>query len=369
MRVSVLGVACLSVLALHVPARGAKRRRLQPAPAPKPAATAAPRLHRARRLRRAPAATADAGASEAPSSAGNAEPSPAAAPTAAPSRAAGSSESSSPPTPRPACRAAAPASCACKVSASRRAIRCATSGRSCVVRAEQAECVATRSRDPQPRAAVLRRSARPRCRRPIRSAQRHDGFMAARRARLRRRERQADQRRRRLGSRVRDHEHETTHVLRRRRHVFQRRSRRRGRREHHACTGASAGFALQHPDAADRRRGVRQTSKHSFVGAFLLAPAVTYYFMPINMYLTGAAGLSFMGLRYRDAPATMHEARAGRRPRLQLRRRQGVVGRTAGGARRGRSVLVFAHFRSTIRSAALEYDFVGAAVLFSATYQ
>jgi hypothetical protein len=32
------------------------------------------------------------------------------------------------------------------------------------------------------------------------------------------------------------------------------------------------------------------------VGALLLAPAVTYYFMPINLYLTGAAGLSWVEL-------------------------------------------------------------------------
>jgi hypothetical protein len=46
--------------------------------------------------------------------------------------------------------------------------------------------------------------------------------------------------------------------------------------------------------------------KHDYTAALLLAPAVTYYFMPANVYLTGAFGLSWVAQRYHDSFGDRH---------------------------------------------------------------
>jgi hypothetical protein len=47
-------------------------------------------------------------------------------------------------------------------------------------------------------------------------------------------------------------------------------------------------------------------SRHDYTGAVLLAPAITYYFMPANVYLTGAFGVSWIAQRYRDSAGERH---------------------------------------------------------------
>lgn len=41
-----------------------------------------------------------------------------------------------------------------------------------------------------------------------------------------------------------------------------------------------------------------ETGRRGNIVSLLYAPAVTYYFMPINLYLTGAIGASRVGLDY-----------------------------------------------------------------------
>ena len=44
--------------------------------------------------------------------------------------------------------------------------------------------------------------------------------------------------------------------------------------------------------------------RHSYASAFLLAPAATYYFMPANIYVTGAFGMTRIALRYQIPSAS-----------------------------------------------------------------
>jgi hypothetical protein len=107
---------------------------------------------------------------------------------------------------------------------------------------------------------------------------------------------------------------------------------------------------------------------HTWAAAFLLAPAATYYFMPINLYLTGAIGLSSIGLRFRDTIGQMreHGSGAGIGFNLDVGKEWwaaaewglGVAGR-----------FWYSRISDDAASGRVEYDFVAAGVLFSATYQ
>ena len=111
-----------------------------------------------------------------------------------------------------------------------------------------------------------------------------------------------------------------------------------------------------------------QSVADTYTAALLLAPAVTYYFMPINLYLTGAVGLSSLALRYRDTSGQFHEraSAAGLGFTVDVGKEWwadpdwgiGVAGR-------------FWYSRASDDAGVghLDYEFVGAAVLLSATYQ
>jgi hypothetical protein len=98
--------------------------------------------------------------------------------------------------------------------------------------------------------------------------------------------------------------------------------------------------------------------------AFLLAPAVTYYLMPANVYLTGAAGLSWINLD--DAQEERRWSESGLGFNLDLGK-EWWVSRNWGMGVAGRFWFSYFDYRDEGRR--FEETFTGLAVLFSATYQ
>lgn len=72
--------------------------------------------------------------------------------------------------------------------------------------------------------------------------------------------------------------------------------------------GRFAGMSVPSPRARIGDLNQPRSDQNS-AGVLLLAPAVTYYFMPINIYATGAVGLSWLFEGYRDALGNDHSYR------------------------------------------------------------
>jgi hypothetical protein len=360
MRVSVLSVACVWTLALHLPAAAqtaGSAPAAAPAPAPLPAAKPAPDAP-------APSTAPSPAVTPAVPTAPQA-PSPAATPDAG-------SESAAPLAPAPTTSEAAACVPGCRSGFLCLQGQCVSAcnplcsiGQICVVRAEQAECLAS---SPIPGMAGM--STQPRyfpgpvaSPPPDPSAERHDGLML----------------RVTLGFGGAGAKQTNADVDLSSEFVQDRKTTFSGAGtslsvdvggpvgENIILHGRASAFMLERPslqiDGADYGR-----TKHSFAGAFLLAPAVSYYFMPVNLYVTGAAGLSFMGMRYWDRAGEeqkrVTEAGIGLNfdigkewwaaPQWGL----GVAGR-----------LWYSRISDQRSIGRLEYEFAGAAVLFSATYQ
>ncbi len=111
------------------------------------------------------------------------------------------------------------------------------------------------------------------------------------------------------------------------------------------------------------------TATDSSLAALLLAPAVSYYFMPVNVYLTGAVGLSWLSIK--DPSGDSASTSAGFGLNFDVGKEWwvsddwglGVAGR-----------FWFSHVATKNNSsptATVKYtdDFIAAGVLFSATYQ
>jgi hypothetical protein len=113
-----------------------------------------------------------------------------------------------------------------------------------------------------------------------------------------------------------------------------------------------------------RIQGVNQPDPNqSSADVLLLAPAITYYVMPINIYATGAVGFSWLFERYRDILGDDHSYRtkAGVGLNIDLGKEWWVNEQWGfGAAGRFWYTLITADNRDTV---------TGFALLFSATYQ
>ena len=365
MRVSVLSVACVWTLALHLPAAAQTAGSTPagaPVAAPVPPANPAPGTP-------APAAVpAPAPVPQAPSPTATSDSG------TAPALRGGASLAASESAPRVAAPASEAAACVpgCRSGFLCLQGQCVSAcnplcgpGQVCVVRAEQAECIAS-----EPMAGMAPMSMQPRyfpgpvaSPPPDPSAERHDGLML----------------RVTLGFGGAGAKQTNADVDLSSEFVEDRKTTFSGAGtsfsvdvggpvgENIILHGRASAFTLERPslqiDGADYGR-----TKHSFVGAFLLAPAVSYYFMPVNIYVTGAAGLSFMGMRYWD--------RAGDEQKRVTEAGLGVnfdVGKEWWAAPQVGLGVAGRFWYSRISDqrsiGRLEYEFAGAAVLFSATYQ
>jgi hypothetical protein len=109
-------------------------------------------------------------------------------------------------------------------------------------------------------------------------------------------------------------------------------------------------------------------SRHEYAGAFMIGPAVTYYFMPANVYLTGALGLSWIAQRYRDSSGNRHALISSTGPGVNV-----DVGKEwwaadqigVGLAAR----FVYSRVSDETSFGRLEYSLLGGALLLSVTYQ
>jgi hypothetical protein len=106
------------------------------------------------------------------------------------------------------------------------------------------------------------------------------------------------------------------------------------------------------------------SAKNTSLTALLFGPAITYYFMPANVYVTGAIGVS--GLETDNGGGKAHGTKAG--PGLNLDvGKEWWVSHDWGLGVAGR--FWYTHCMDTDTGVDLKYDFLGWGILFSATYQ
>ena len=109
-------------------------------------------------------------------------------------------------------------------------------------------------------------------------------------------------------------------------------------------------------------------SRHDYAGAFLLAPAVSYYFMPANVYLTGAFGLSWIAQRYHDSFGDRHTRVSSTGPGFNI-----DAGKEWWGADQVGIGLAgrfwFSRISDETSAGRFEYSLLGGALLLSVTYQ
>lgn len=109
-------------------------------------------------------------------------------------------------------------------------------------------------------------------------------------------------------------------------------------------------------------------SRHDYAAAVLLAPAVSYYFMPANVYLTGAFGLSWIAQRYRDSFGDRHARVSSTGPGLNI-----DAGKEWWGADQVGLGLAgrfwFSRVSDETSVGRFEYSVLGGALLLSVTYQ
>jgi hypothetical protein len=101
-------------------------------------------------------------------------------------------------------------------------------------------------------------------------------------------------------------------------------------------------------------------------GAYLFGPAVTYYFMPANVYVTGAVGLSALTLRTSDADDDGESTDVGLGVNLDAGKEFWVGPDWGLGVAARVWWSMIKDKEGTLES---DVSFVGAALLFSATYQ
>jgi hypothetical protein len=106
------------------------------------------------------------------------------------------------------------------------------------------------------------------------------------------------------------------------------------------------------------------TAKNSTLAVILFAPALTYYFMPINLYLTGAVGIS--QVQAKNSTGSSRSSKAGPGLNIDVGKEWWVGDNWGLGAA---ARFWYTHATDTSSGIDLSYDFIGFAVLFSATYQ
>lgn len=124
-------------------------------------------------------------------------------------------------------------------------------------------------------------------------------------------------------------------------------------------------FSILSPDVKVGGEKV-ETSDNSLV-AVLMAPAITYYFMPANLYLTGSVGISWLEVtdEYNDYTSSTD-------PGVGLNidfGKEWWVSDNWGLGVAGRFWSTFLTDKIAGGNYKIDYSFLGGAVLFSATYQ
>jgi hypothetical protein len=109
------------------------------------------------------------------------------------------------------------------------------------------------------------------------------------------------------------------------------------------------------------------TARNTSLAVLLFGPALTYYFMPINIYLTGAIGVSNVQLDdSTDSSGSSHASKAGLGLNIDAGKEWWVSNNWGLGAALR---FWYTHTTDQVSDVKLTYDFLGFAVLFSATYQ
>jgi hypothetical protein len=123
-----------------------------------------------------------------------------------------------------------------------------------------------------------------------------------------------------------------------------------------------ADFVIVNPTV--KVAGMTSTAKDTTFGALLFGPAVSYYIMPANVYLTGAIGLSW--LRYTNQNGDSAATDIGPGINVDIGKEWWVSDNWGLGV-----AARFWYTHVSGKDASIDYkdDFIGAGVLFSATYQ
>ena len=129
--------------------------------------------------------------------------------------------------------------------------------------------------------------------------------------------------------------------------------------------GRLASMAIVGPTVTLDGQEVGEADEDATVGAYLFAPAVTYYFMPVNVYVTGAIGFSWFVIRNQDADASSSSdggvglnIDAGKEWWVGDQWGLGVAGR-----------FWYSHVTEEDGGLSTDLDFIGWGILFSVTFQ